>query len=130
MLFNYNNNLCVVMNITIKGTGVDKILYREWNYHCVTTQWFSTESEPNLYSRYKPLTRIPDVKSHWLQNCDKILSRFKPRVTPPGCLSETYPVDRSHVLFSPLCRFCWFPINFLFLIIINSHTNRHDTLVK
>ena len=30
--------MCVVMNITIKGTGVDKILYREWNYHYVTTQ--------------------------------------------------------------------------------------------
>ena len=114
---NKHNNLCVVMNITINRTGVDKILYREWT----TLSHDNVTSHRRLIFTYnhnvvdRSLLRTPVVNLRWHQNCIKPSDTiYNPGCTQGVSSSRLILVTRSYVLFSSLHRSSRCSLHFLF----------------
>ena len=112
--------MCVVMNITINRTGVDKILYREWT----TLSHDNVTSLRRLIFTYshnvidRSLLRTPVVNLRWHQNCNKPPDT----IYTPGCTqgvnsSRLILVTRSHVLFYSLHRSSRCSLHFLLIFI-------------
>ena len=117
------SSMCVVMYITIKGTGVDKILCREWYHYYVHYMIIQSgvrdKTWPPSNHSLISLVRVLCVNSHWHQNCYIF---WEPR----GNTHWVFPQDLS---CWPLARFALFSLliltvspHFLFETLENVHS--------